>query len=55
MTKYQMTKTCGPSMPLTKAWNDAYLAAFTLSANLELVTFDKGLSQYKPARCTVLQ
>lgn len=38
-----------------KVWNDAYLAAFTLSANLELVTFDKGLAQYKPANCTVLQ
>jgi toxin-antitoxin system PIN domain toxin len=36
-------------------WNDAYLAAFALCGNMELVTFDKGLSQYKSAICTVLQ
>jgi len=35
-------------------WNDAYLAAFALSANLEVVTFDKGMPQYKPAICHVL-
>ena len=36
-------------------WNDAYLAAFAVSGNLELVTFDQGLAQYKPATCTILR
>jgi uncharacterized protein len=29
-----------------KVWNDAYLAAFALAGGLELVTFDKGFTQY---------
>ncbi|MCI0353136.1 MAG: PIN domain-containing protein [Acidobacteriales bacterium] len=36
-------------------WNDAYLAAFALCENLELVTLDQGMSQYRPAICTVLR
>lgn len=35
-------------------WNDAYLAAFAFSGGLELVTFDKGLTQYQNATVTVL-
>jgi toxin-antitoxin system PIN domain toxin len=35
-------------------WSDAYLAAFALSGNFELVTFDKGFSQYQPAICCIL-
>ena len=38
-----------------QVWNDAYLAAFAIVAQLELVTLDQGLSQYKPAVCTVLR
>lgn len=35
-------------------WSDAYLAAFTRTAGLELVTFDKGFAQYKNLSCTIL-
>jgi len=35
-------------------WNDAYLAAFAESGNLELVTFDKGFAQYTGVSCTLL-
>ena len=31
----------------TNVWTDAYLAAFAITADLELVTFDKGFTQYK--------
>jgi toxin-antitoxin system PIN domain toxin len=37
-----------------KVWNDAYLAAFALAGNLELVSFDKAFSQYANVKCTVL-
>ena len=37
-----------------KVWSDAYLAAFALACDFELVTFDRGLAQYKDLRCTVL-
>ena len=36
-----------------KVWNDAYLAAFADSGNLEVVTFDKGFAQY-PISCLLL-
>jgi toxin-antitoxin system PIN domain toxin len=38
----------------THVWNDAYLAAFALAGQLELVTFDKGFAQYKTVTCTIL-
>ena len=37
-----------------KVWNDAYLAAFAQTADFEIVTFDKGFSDYKKLRCTIL-
>jgi len=37
-----------------KVWNDAYLAAFARCANLKVVTFDQGLSQYKGVACSIL-
>jgi len=37
-----------------KVWNDAYLAAFAQAADFELVTFDRGLTQIKDLRCTIL-
>lgn len=37
-----------------KAWNDAYLAAFAQAAGLEVVTFDKGFSQYSDVSTTIL-
>lgn len=37
-----------------KLWNDAYLAAFAVSGNLELVTFDKAFRQYPNIACTIL-
>jgi toxin-antitoxin system PIN domain toxin len=36
-------------------WNDAYLAGFAVTGNMDLVTFDSGLLQYQPARCIVLR
>lgn len=35
-------------------WNDAYLAAFALAGNLELITFDKGFMQYSNVTSTIL-
>jgi uncharacterized protein len=37
-----------------KVWNDAYLAAFALTANLNVVTFDKAFTQYANVKCMVL-
>src|SRR5262249_13821708 len=37
-----------------KVWNDAFLAAFAQAAGYELVTFDRGFSQYKQVKCTIL-
>lgn len=37
-----------------KVWSDAYLAAFANAASLELVTFDKGLRQYRGAKVILL-
>ena len=37
-----------------KVWNDAYLAAFAVTADFEMVTFDNGFSQYKNLRQTIL-
>ena len=36
-------------------WNDAYLAAFALAAEMTVVTFDKGFTQYRQTNCTILQ
>lgn len=38
----------------TNIWSDAYLAAFARAAGLELITFDKGFTQYKSLSCTIL-
>lgn len=38
----------------TKVWNDAYLAAFALTGNLEIVTFDQAFKQYANLKCTLL-
>jgi uncharacterized protein len=35
-------------------WNDAYLAAFALSAGLEVVTFDQAFAQYHGVKCIIL-
>ena len=37
-----------------KVWNDAYLAAFAKASGFDVVTFDKGLAQFKGVRCTIL-
>jgi len=37
-----------------KVWNDAYLAGFVKAADFELVTFDKGFTQFKGIRCKCL-
>jgi toxin-antitoxin system PIN domain toxin len=37
-----------------QVWNDAYLAAFALAENLEVITFDKGFTQYTGLRLTIL-
>ena len=38
----------------TNVWTDAYLAAFALTADLEMITFDKGFAQFKSLRCMIL-
>jgi hypothetical protein len=35
-------------------WSDAFLAAFARGSDLRLITFDKGFSQYKNLRSTIL-
>jgi toxin-antitoxin system PIN domain toxin len=35
-------------------WTDAYLAAFAVAGNYELVSFDKSLVQYSGVNCVVL-
>ncbi len=35
-------------------WGDAYLAAFALAADLEVVSFDKGFAQFPNLRNTIL-
>jgi predicted nucleic acid-binding protein len=42
-----------PSM-LTKVWMDAYLAAFAMAGQLELVTLDQGFTQFKGVSVTIL-
>lgn len=37
-----------------QVWNDAYLAAFAVAANLNVVTFDKAFTQYANVSCTIL-
>ena len=37
-----------------KVLNDSYLAAFAIAANFEIVTFDKGFTQYKNLRSKIL-
>ena len=35
-------------------WNDAYLAAFARSGNLQLITFDRGFLQFDQLDCRIL-
>ena len=37
-----------------KLWNDAYLAAFSVTANAHLVSFDRAFQRYKPLECQIL-
>jgi len=37
-----------------KLWQDAYLAAFAISAGLQLVTFDRGFRGFRGLDCLVL-
>src|SRR5262249_55191627 len=37
-----------------KLWNDAYLAAFALAAQLEVVSFDTGFTQFQGVKCLIL-
>ncbi len=37
-----------------KLWQDAYLAAFAVAADLPLVTFDQGFRKFRPLRSLVL-
>ncbi|MBY0513717.1 MAG: PIN domain-containing protein [Gemmataceae bacterium] len=38
----------------TKVWNDAYLAAFAVAGNYNLITFDKGFARYSGLSLTLL-
>lgn len=42
------------SMHSPNVWADAYLAAFAIAGNWELVSFDKGFTQYPGVDYTVL-
>jgi predicted nucleic acid-binding protein len=37
-----------------KIWNDAFLAAFARAADFELITFDKGFTQYSDVKLIIL-
>lgn len=37
-----------------KIWNDAYLAAFSVAGDYELVTFDKGFGRFSGLSYTLL-
>src|SRR5262249_55061312 len=37
-----------------KLWNDAYLAAFALAAQLEAVSFDTVFTQFQGVKCLIL-
>ena len=37
-----------------KLWNDAYLAAFSVTGNALLVSFDRAFRRYKPLACLIL-
>jgi uncharacterized protein len=37
-----------------KLWGDAYLAAFARASDLQIVTFDKALSQFRDVDCAIL-
>lgn len=37
-----------------RVWNDAYLAAFAQTANLEIITFDPGFREYPAAKVTIV-
>ncbi len=39
----------------TNVWSDALLAAFAHTADLEVVTFDRGFIQYRDLKCTILK
>ena len=38
----------------TNLWSDAYLAAFAQAADWEIITFDRGFSQFRDLRHTIL-
>jgi toxin-antitoxin system PIN domain toxin len=42
------------AQPSPKLWQDAYLAAFAVSSNIHLTTFDKGFQQYNGLQLTLL-
>ncbi len=37
-----------------RVWNDAFRAAFAQAASFELVTFDRGFTQFKDVGCVIL-
>jgi hypothetical protein len=39
----------------SKVWNDAYLAAFAVAANAQLVSFDRAFQLYKQLDCVILE
>jgi toxin-antitoxin system PIN domain toxin len=39
----------------TNVWTDAYLAAFAITADVELVTFDKAFTQFDGLRSVILK
>lgn len=38
----------------THLWNDAYLAAFAIAADMRMLTFDRAFAQFNLPDCTIL-
>jgi toxin-antitoxin system PIN domain toxin len=51
----QMAKYCDLGRTSPNLWTDAYLAAFAVSGQLRLVTFDRGFSRFERLDLLVLE
>lgn len=45
--EHNLRKLTALDLPALQIWQDAYLAAFAIAANLQLITFDRGFRQFK--------
>jgi toxin-antitoxin system PIN domain toxin len=54
MDKIWQSVTIHHEVRSANAWADAYLAAFAVTAGMELVTFDRGFRRFKGLHCRLL-